>query len=405
MAILIDPKGLLWGKRLRKLSNKARLYYPLVLGLTNFYARVEVDEPCILSNFTSFKDTDLTEENLLLWFNEYRDAGLAFVYQAGTQTWIQFDTPLAMRKSFPTAEDNASPAPPDAEYAAWLQSIHGDKWEDYNLTNYQKERTSELSAKRAEAGRKGAAATNAKRWGANGDGQQNQQTEFAESASQQGRLVVVSVADEGKDGGKDEEAESLTFNLKSKTESGLTYLNQSQSGTGTAKTEAPVKDSARANISAPIDKKNPASPAAPSDGGYDLDDTAKELARALNRLMHHNEQFDPSKVPANWETFWTADLRKLLEVYPPETVEDLMAYSQSDSQRVYNWNCITFCGNCERNLKFMKAMKETSKWKPIWERYEDIVTSGNLEPEEEIESPDEQSKGNIGEDDEDDELA
>ena len=82
-----------------------------------------------------------------------------------------------------------------------------------------------------------------------------------------------------------------------------------------------------------------------------------------------------------------------------------MAYSQSDSQRVYNWNCITFCGNCERNLKFMKAMKETSKWKPIWERYEDIVTSGNLEPEEEIESPDEQSKGNIGEDDEDDELA
>jgi hypothetical protein len=144
-------------------------------------------------------------------------------------------------------------------------------------------------------------------------------------------------------------------------------------------------------------------PAAPSDDGNDLDDTAAEFARAWNMLMQCNEQFDPSKLPAKWETLWTADFRKLLDVYPPQTVEDLMAYSQSDSQREYNWNCKAFCGNCERNLKFMEAMKKTSKWNPVWERHVDIVTSGNLASEEEIEFLDEQPTFNI--EDEDDDLA
>lgn len=101
--------------------------------------------------------------------------------------------------------------------------------------------------------------------------------------------------------------------------------------------------------------------------------------------MDSNEHFDPSKRPAKWETLWTADFRKLLDVYPPETVEDLMAYSQSDSQREYNWNCKAFCGNCGRNFKFMEATKKTSKWKPMWERYASIVNTGNLLSEDEIE--------------------
>jgi hypothetical protein len=402
MAILIDPKGLLWGKRLRKLSNKARLYYPLMLGLTNFYARIELDEPCILSNFISFRDPDLTEENLALWFNEYRDAGLAFLYQAGTQTWIQFDTPLAMRKNFPTAVDNASPAPEEAEYTAWLQSIHGDKWEDYDLTKFQKERQSELSSKRAAAGRKGAEATNAKRWGANGNGKQNQQTDFAESANRQSRLVgvVVEVGDEGVDEGE-REVGSRSFNLNSETGSDSTLLNQSQSETETTKTETPVKVSGKANIPAPRDRKDSAAPAAPSGDDIDLDGTAEEFARMWGLLMKHNEKFDPSKLPANSEKLWVADLRKLLDVYPPETFQDLIAYSQSDSQREYNWNCKAFCGNCERNLKFMEALKKTNRWKPVWERYVDIVTSGNVASEDEIEFLDEQPKFNIEEEDDD----
>jgi hypothetical protein len=406
MAILIHPKGLLWGKRLRKLSNKARLYYPLMLGLTNFYARIELDEPCILSNFTSFRDPDLTEENLALWFNEYTDAGLSFLYKAGTQKWIQFDTPLAMRKSFPTAEDNASPAPPEAEYTAWLQSIHGDKWKDYDLTNYQRERQSDISVKRSEAGRKGAAATNAKRWGTNGEAQQNQQTDFAESANQQSRLVVVPVAGEvaGEGEGEGEEAESLIYNLKGKTGSGSTFLNQSQSETGTAKTEAPIRGSGKANIPAPKDEKDSAAPAAPSDGGYDLDDTAAELARAWNLLMQCNEKFDPSKLPAKWETLWTADFRKLLDFYPHRTVEELMAYSQSDSQRQYNWNCKVFYGNCERNLKFMENLKKTNKWKPVLERYVAIVTTGSLPPEEQSLDDTKESTTGFNIEDEADEL-
>jgi hypothetical protein len=225
-----------------------------MLGLTNFYARIELDEPCILSNFTSFKDADLTEENLTNWFNKYTDAGLSFLYKAGTQTWIQFDTPLAMRKSFPTAEDNASPAPPEAEYTAWLQSIHGDKWKDYDLTKYQKEWQSNISAKRAEAGRKGAEVTNAKRWGANGDGQQNQQTDFAESANRQSRLVEVVV-----EGGDEGEGGTTSSNLKSETESlASPESSLTNSGTGKTKTEVPAKGSGKANIPAPKEKKDSA---------------------------------------------------------------------------------------------------------------------------------------------------
>ncbi len=431
MAILIDPKGLLWGKRLRKLSNKARLYYPLMLGLTNFYARIELDEPCILSNFSSFKDADLTEENLRDWCNEYRDAGLAFLYKAGTQEWIQFDTPLAMRRNFATAEDNASPTPPEEEYTAWLQSIHGDKWGDYSLTNYQKERQSDVSAKRAAAGRKGAAATNAKRWGTNGDSQQNRQTDFDDSANRQNRLEVVEGEGEGKgvDEGEGEgEGEGITsFHLKSKAGS-FPISSSNQSVTETEKAEAPVKGGGNRSIpagthekvqppricpycAARISGENPEDlanhigrehPNATEEDLIDFDGTAEELARVWGLLMQHNEKFDSSKLPPNSEKLWVADFRRLLDAYHVDIIEDLIAYSQSDTQRQYNWNCKAFCSGCDRNLKFMSAMKKTSTWKPIWDRY--LAITGQSEPED-IEFLDETTTTTFSLEDEDDELA
>jgi hypothetical protein len=156
--ILIDPKGLMWGRRLRKLSLKARLYYPLMLSITNFYARVELDYDAILAQLSTFRDQDLTPANLASWFEEYKEANLVFLYSRAVGDpvfWVQFDTPVEMRRQFPSTEDNRSPEPPEPEYTDWLKAIHGDKWKDYHMTYYQQS----ISEKRAEAGRKGGVAS------------------------------------------------------------------------------------------------------------------------------------------------------------------------------------------------------------------------------------------------------
>lgn len=437
--ILINVQGLLEGKRLRKLGLKARLYYPLLLGLANTFARLELDYDLLAARFITFHDPETA--NIADWFKEYEKAKLVFIYDghdAGAEEptrWAQFDTPVEFRRSFATKEDNDSPEPPEPAYENWLKSIHGAEWEQFHLTKYQRERQSDISGKRATAGRKGAAATNAKRWGTDSEGQQNQQTDFADSANRQSHLGVVLGVDEveGRGEGEGVGEGTTSFNLKSETES-LASLESSltNSGTGKTTTEAPVKGSANGDIPTPKDEKVPSricphcsrriagkspeylanhikknhpatAPAASADADFDLDDAAAELARAWNLLMQYNEKFDPSKLPAKWETLWTADFRKLLNIYPPSTVEGLMAYSQSDSQREYNWNCKVFYGNCERNLKFMEATKKTSKWKPVLERYVAIVTTGNLPPEYEIEFLDEQPNSNV--EDEYDELA
>jgi hypothetical protein len=414
--IMFDVKGLLEGKRLRKLGLKARLYYPLLLGLANTFARLELDYDLLAARFISFHDPDTT--NIADWFREYEQAKLVFIYdghdigaEEPTQ-WAQFDTPVEFRRSFATKEDNDSPEPPEPAYGNWLKTIHGAEWEQFHLTNYQKERQSDISAKRAEAGRKGAAATNAKRWGANSEGQQYQQTDFADSANRQSRLGVgivvgeVEVEDVGV-GEVEDVGEAISFNLKSETESLTTAVSSmTDSGTGKTKTEAPVKGSGNIDFPAPKDgKSSTAALAASSDPDYDLDDTASKLARAWNRLMLYNEKFDPTKLPANWETLWTADFRKLLDIYSLGTVEELMAYSQSDSQRQYNWNCKAFYGNCERNRKFMEATKKSSRWKPVLERYAAIVTTGNLPIEEQVEFLDEAKTDSFNIEGDEDELA
>ncbi len=121
--------------------------------------------------------------------------------------------------------------------------------------------------------------------------------------------------------------------------------------------------------------------------------------------MEHNESFDPSKLPAKCETLWTADLRKLLDVYAPETIEDLMAYSQSDSQRKYNWQCKAFCAKCERNVEFMEKLKKTSVWDRVWRRYIAIVTTGCLPSQRKVTVCDDANTVKYNLEDDDDELA
>ncbi len=402
--IMIDVKGLLEGKRLRKLGLKARLYYPLLLGLANTFARLELDYDLLAARFITFHDHDTA--NIADWFEEYEQAKLVFIYNghdAGAEEptrWAQFDTPVEFRRLFATKEDNNSPEPPEPAYTDWLKSIHGAEWKQFHLSNYQKERQSDISGKRAAAGRRGAAVTNAKRWGTDSEGQQNQQTGFADSTNRQSRLGVVLDGDEDEDEGEDvDEGVTSIFNLKSESESVTTPESSLiNSGTGKTKTEAPVKGNANGDIPAPRNDKDSAA-------DLDLDGCAEGHARAWRSLMPHNEKFDAAKLPPDWDKvwkMWVTDMRKLLDVHPPETVEELMAYSQSDSQRQYNFTCQGFINNCDRNLKFVENLKKTSRWTPVWERYIAIVTNDNLAHEDDVEFLDEQPKVNV--EDEDDEL-
>jgi len=49
----------------------------------------------------------------------------------------------------------------------------------------------------------------------------------------------------------------------------------------------------------------------------------------------------------------------------------------------------------------MEALRKTSKWKPVWERYLAIVSPDDLPDEEQIEFLDEQSKFDIEAEDDD----
>jgi hypothetical protein len=146
--ILLDSKGLLRGKRLRKLPIMARLYYPFLLGHTNFYARIELDPEVIAADLSLLNDPNLCDAEVESYFAAYERVGLCLVYKARGSRWAQFDTLVSMRRDFPSAEDNKTPAPPDTVYRDWLRSLHGDDWPEYDIAGYQQS----ISEKRSAAG-------------------------------------------------------------------------------------------------------------------------------------------------------------------------------------------------------------------------------------------------------------
>lgn len=348
MAILIDPKGLLWGKRLRRLSNKARLFYPLILGLSNFYARIELDETCILSNFSSFKDPDLTAENLTIWVNEYANAGLAYLYHpTATQIWVQFDTPLSMRREYPTSEDNQSPAPPLAEYSAWLQSLHGDTWKLYDLCGYQQT----ISEKRAEAGRKGGAAS----------GEARRSKANASSASE----GVVGDGEGGVVGEVEVEVEGVVCtNTTAKEQnvihrSALTKSNSTQNG----KTETTGEEA-----------------------------TPETLAECFHVVVQSNPKYDAAKLPKKWKALWAEDFAILLQSHDSATVYELIAASQTPSQAQYNVRPEVLIKNAEILFRLIEKLKKARAWSTVWNEFCRKVAatpSSVIPPQEQIEFPDE----------------
>ena len=67
----IDCDGLLKGKRLRRCSAKARLYWPYFFLMSNGYARVELDFEALADEFASFRDAAPSPDEIRGLFEEY----------------------------------------------------------------------------------------------------------------------------------------------------------------------------------------------------------------------------------------------------------------------------------------------------------------------------------------------
>jgi hypothetical protein len=119
--ILIDPEGLFYGRRLSQCSDKTRLVWPYLFLVSNAYARLELNEPLIISRaFATFKQKPDLRDAIV----EFVCTGLLFLYveiETG-KLWGQWDTPERCLPKYKTARDKRSPAPDSKEFEQWRRS-------------------------------------------------------------------------------------------------------------------------------------------------------------------------------------------------------------------------------------------------------------------------------------------
>jgi hypothetical protein len=311
--ILIDAKGILHGKRLRKLTARAHLYYPFLLGMSNFYARLELDEELLYLPFVPFNDVDLTAAAIGSFIREYTGVGLAMLYTAPDgATWVQFDTPVAMRRSHPTTDDNLSPAPPGDEYVAWLQTIHGDLWQEFDLSAYQRKLEGDREQWRQELSEKRRAAGIA-----SGEARRNKREQAGTDANN-GNYGVVPVVGAGVDEG-DVEGGVVVPTAITTGNTVSTHLHSSINNSNN-----------KATIAA--------------------DPDAFQLAKDFRAVLECNPGFDAAKLPGTWERLWTDDMREALTHCDDNdgVVRMLMAVSQTPEQARYNVTARGFVKNLDR---------------------------------------------------------
>lgn len=312
MAIMIDPHGILRGKRMRKLTAMPRLYYPYILSLTNFFARLELDYELVHHDLATIKDDDLTETILERYFKEYVDSGLAFVYEAKGSTWCQFDTPVAMRMKFATTADWDSPVPPEPAYTDWLKGLHGDDWKLYHMTEYK----DSISEKRAEAGRKGGKASGEARKQNESNGSKGQQTKPDEVVDDDGVAVGVVV-------GVDEVEEVEDIHPA--------YSNGIIASYNSVSQHLDSNESLSKSLSKTNNDKDPDAPA------WYESYTARDWAHAFRYILVENPKFEPAKLVGKWESRWEEDFTELMSELEPVEVANLVAVSQTAKCREFSF--------------------------------------------------------------------
>ena len=129
---IIDRDGLFKGKRLRKCSPAARWRWPYLFLMSNGYARIELDYESIADEFSSFRESAPTPDELRETFTEFRTNHLLFVYTVNDQEWGQWDCRRTWLKDYKTTADSGSPKPPENEYQQWLAEQHGQDWREFH---------------------------------------------------------------------------------------------------------------------------------------------------------------------------------------------------------------------------------------------------------------------------------
>ncbi len=116
---VIDAEGLYNGRRLRRCSNMARLYWPHVFLAANGFGRFEIDHARIIGRAFLTFNPQPSEPELTGYIREYAENHLLFIYQVNGQLWGQWDTKDKYLPRHKTKFDRESPAPPEAELAEW----------------------------------------------------------------------------------------------------------------------------------------------------------------------------------------------------------------------------------------------------------------------------------------------
>ncbi len=117
--MIIDPDGLANGRRIRRLSNDARLHFVLFLVYANGFGRIELDYFRIVAAIYGAFEPKPTEDQINAWIQEWREAYLLFVYQYEGTVWGQFDVKPSFLPRYKTAADKNSPFPPETAFSEW----------------------------------------------------------------------------------------------------------------------------------------------------------------------------------------------------------------------------------------------------------------------------------------------
>ncbi len=304
--ILFDTTGMFKGKRLRALDAHTRYLYPYLMMLTDLYGRIELDEDAICEEFLSFKDETLTPSKMKQAFDSLEANQLCFIYEARRSRWAQLDTPLDMRREYPSGDDNRSPAPPEPDYTTWLKSIHDGDWEKFHLGQHK----SHISEVRAAAGR------------ASGEARRTK----SNKQEQNERVVVGVVGDVA--GEVEVEVDVATQHCSDSTPENKQAINLQGSK------ETATKD--------PL-----------------------QLVARFRAMLDTNPNFNAAKLPKRWESLWAQDFTALLEQYEPTIVQALMEMSQSPAQAKYNITAQGLRKNADLLLKLTKTTGVTHKYNKL----------------------------------------
>jgi hypothetical protein len=312
---VIHEKGLLEGKRLRRCTPLARLFWPYLYCLSNGLCRIELDCELLADKLLTFRDMAPDAEQITEMFAGFEKNHLIYIYQFKDQRWGQWDfVDTTDIKRHPTKEEQRSPQPPEPGYTEWLQEQHGEDWESHSSTLVSTGNTTEfetkregISRKRSEAGRKGGLAK---------AGRLNSLTEDEES----GRT-------EAKPGNNwQPEANSGNSSLGIGNGDGHGIGHGLGHGLGDGLPSA-MASTSHLDDESQIEEDTTAGT---KHEQHDRISISNELARHLFNSM---EQYNPkaiSNAPEKWQSFWSSDIQAMLDDFTPEDTWNIISESQKN---------------------------------------------------------------------------